>query len=64
MHQSVVEVGTNICECKRGRKEIKFLRTKIVELADKQGLIVGGAGTSFSKWQDQPSLTIHGIITL
>jgi carboxylate-amine ligase len=35
-------------------KELKFLRTKIVELADKQGLIVGGAGTPFSKWQDQP----------
>jgi carboxylate-amine ligase len=27
-------------------KELKFLRTKIVELADKQGLIVGAA-TSF-----------------
>jgi carboxylate-amine ligase len=41
-------------ECQRSRKELKFLRTKIVELADKQGLIVGGAGTHFSKWQDQP----------
>jgi carboxylate-amine ligase len=38
----------------RREKELKFLRTKIVELADKQGLIVGGAGTPFSKWQDQP----------
>jgi len=56
MHQSVVEVGTNICEnVDEAEKEIKFLRTKIVELADKQNLIVGGAGTHpFSKWQDQP----------
>ncbi len=56
MHQSVVEVGTNICKnIDEAEKEIKFLRTKIVELADKQNLIVGGAGTHpFSKWQDQP----------
>jgi carboxylate-amine ligase len=45
MHQSVVEVGTNICTNAKRKKRTKFLRTKIVELADKQGLIVGGAGT-------------------
>ena len=56
MHQSVVEVGTNICKSvAEAKAEIKFLRSKIVELADKQELIVGGAGTHpFSKWQDQP----------
>lgn len=56
MHQSVVEVGTNICQSVAdASKEIRFLRTKIVELADKQGLVVGGAGTHpFSRWQDQP----------
>lgn len=56
MHQSVVEVGTNICKnvCE-AKDEIRFLRSKIVELADKQGLVVGGAGTHpFSRWQDQP----------
>lgn len=56
MHQSVVEVGTNICKnvCE-AKAEIKFLRSKIVELAAKQGLVVGGAGTHpFSRWQDQP----------
>ncbi|MDR6968564.1 carboxylate-amine ligase [Flavobacterium arsenatis] len=55
MHQSVVEVGTNICKnVKEARQEITFLRKKIVELADKQGLLVGGAGTHpFSRWQDQ-----------
>jgi carboxylate-amine ligase len=56
MHQSVVEVGTNICKnIHEAEAEIKSLRGHIVELADKQGLIVGGAGTHpFSKWQDQP----------
>ena len=56
MHQSVVEVGTNICNnVNDAKNEIRFLRSKIVELADKQDLIVGGAGTHpFSKWQDQP----------
>lgn len=56
MHQSVVEVGTNICQSvDDASKEIRFLRSKVVELADKQGLVVGGAGTHpFSRWQDQP----------
>lgn len=56
MHQSVVEVGTNICNnIQEAETEIKSLRGHIVDLADKQGLIVGGAGTHpFSKWQDQP----------
>ena len=56
MHQSVVEVGTMICNnVKEAKCEIKILRSKIVELAHKQGLVVGGAGTHpFSRWQDQP----------
>ncbi len=56
MHQSVVEVGTNICKnVAEAESEIKFLRSKIVELAEKQNLVVGGAGTHpFSRWQDQP----------
>jgi carboxylate-amine ligase len=56
MHQSVVEVGTNICKnVKEAKAEIRFLRAKIVELAHKQKLVVGGAGTHpFSRWQDQP----------
>jgi gamma-glutamyl:cysteine ligase YbdK (ATP-grasp superfamily) len=36
---------TNICMNVSKAEKTKFLRTKIVELADKQGLIVGGAGT-------------------
>ena len=52
MHQSVVEVGTNICKnVKEARAEISLLRSKIVELAAKQKLVVGGAGTHpFSRW--------------
>jgi len=56
MHQSVVEVGTNICKnVGEAKKEISELRKKIVELAHDQKLIVGAAGTHpFSRWQDQP----------
>jgi len=56
MHQSVVEVGTVICKnIQEAKEEIRLLRTKIVELAHKQDLVVGGAGTHpFSRWQDQP----------
>src|SRR4051812_13554014 len=56
MHQSVVEVGTNICNnVKEAAIDLKNLRSKIVELAAKQNLVVGGAGTHpFSRWQDQP----------
>jgi glutamate---cysteine ligase / carboxylate-amine ligase len=55
MHQSVVEVGTNICKnVSEARLEVSFLRKKIVELAQKQDLIVGASGTHpFAKWQDQ-----------
>jgi len=55
MHQSVIEVGTNVCKnVKEAESELKFLRSKIAEIADKQCLLVGGAGTHpFSKWQDQ-----------
>ncbi|GAB2494508.1 carboxylate-amine ligase [Algoriphagus taiwanensis] len=55
MHQSVVEVGTNICQnVQEARKEVAFLRNKISELAAAQGLVVGASSTHpFAKWQDQ-----------
>lgn len=55
MHQSVVEVGTNICQnVAEARKEVSFLRKKISELATAQGLVVGASSTHpFAKWQDQ-----------
>lgn len=55
MHQSVVEVGTNICQnIAEARREVSFLRKKISELAAAQGLVVGASSTHpFAKWQDQ-----------
>jgi glutamate---cysteine ligase / carboxylate-amine ligase len=60
MHQSVVEVGTNICQdITEARKEVTYLRKVICEIANKQGLIVASAGTHpFSRWQDQ-QITDH-----
>ena len=55
MHQSVVEVGTNICQnVAEARREVSFLRKKIHELAAAQDLLVGASSTHpFAKWQDQ-----------
>lgn len=55
MHQSVVEVGTNICnDISEARKEVAFLRKMVAELAAKQNLVIAAAGTHpFSRWQDQ-----------
>lgn len=55
MHQSVVEVGTTICNnVQEAEKEIKFLRSKIVEFASDLDLKVGAAGTHpFANWQNQ-----------
>jgi glutamate---cysteine ligase / carboxylate-amine ligase len=55
MHQAVVEVGTNICHnIQEARAEVTELRKHIIELADKQNLLVAAAGTHpFSDWQEQ-----------
>ncbi len=55
MHQSVVEVGTNICkDITEAREEVTYLRKMVAELAGKQGLQIAAAGTHpFSRWQDQ-----------
>ncbi len=55
MHQSVVEVGTNICkDITEARTEVTYLRKMVAELAAKQGLKIAAAGTHpFSRWQDQ-----------
>ena len=60
MHQSVVEVGTNICkDIDEARREVTYLRKMIGEIAAKQGLVFGAAGTHpFSRWQDQ-EITDH-----
>lgn len=60
MHQSVVEVGTNICkDIDEARREVTYLRKMIGEIAAKQGLVFAAAGTHpFSRWQDQ-EITDH-----
>ena len=60
MHQSVVEVGTNICkDITEARKEVTYLRKIIGEIATKQGLYFAAGGTHpFSRWQDQ-EITDH-----
>jgi carboxylate-amine ligase len=60
MHQAVVEVGTNICRnIQEARKEAKYLRKVIAELAEKSGLQIGAAGTHpFSLWSEQ-AITEH-----
>jgi len=55
MHQSMVEMGTNICEnIGQARDEVSYLRQQIFELAAKEGLSVAAAGTHpFSHWSEQ-----------
>ncbi len=55
MHQSVVEVGTNICKnIKEAKAEVIYLRKMVAELAAQQGLKIGASGTHpFSLWQEQ-----------
>src|SRR2546421_9261466 len=55
MHQSVVELGTEICdsiEC--ARAHVIELRSKLAELAGRSGLKIASVGTHpFSHWHDQ-----------
>jgi carboxylate-amine ligase len=55
MHQSVVEVGTDICEdVLDARRSVTALRTDLARLAMKSGLRIAAAGTHpFSHWIDQ-----------
>ncbi len=55
MHQSVIEVGTGICNnIKEAGAEIRWLRQSIIELAKKNGLCVAAGGSHpFAQWQKQ-----------
>src|SRR5881296_627409 len=55
MHQSVVELGTEICDSiKHARTHVIDLRSKLAELAGKAGLKIASVGTHpFSHWRDQ-----------
>jgi carboxylate-amine ligase len=55
MHQSIVELGTNICaDVNELQHEIRKIRTELCAAADRAGLAVAAAGTHpFSNWIDQ-----------
>lgn len=55
LHQSVVEVGSSVCESSSEiRSEVVRLRRAVMDLAAKDGLKIIAAGTHpFSSWMDQ-----------
>ncbi len=55
MHQSVVEMGTNVCEnIHEARDEVSYLRQQVVDLAAREDLLVAASGTHpFSQWSEQ-----------
>lgn len=55
MHQSMVEMGTNVCEnINQVRDEVSYLRQQIIQLANDEGLKVAAAGTHpISQWHEQ-----------
>jgi carboxylate-amine ligase len=55
MHQSVVEIGTGVCEnIQEARDEIRSIRQQIITLARQNGLRLAAGGTHpFAQWRDQ-----------
>ena len=55
MHQSVVELGTEICQSiVDARAHVIELRSRLAELAGRSGLKIASVGTHpFSHWRDQ-----------
>ena len=67
MHQSVVEVGSEICNnITEARAEVVKLRSSLARIARSQGLEIAAAGTHpFSKWEDQHITDhprYHGVV--
>lgn len=67
MHQSVVEVGTNVCRnIQVAQQDLKNLRRQIIALAGENGLHVAAAATHpFADWRQQeiyPDQRYHTII--
>ncbi len=67
MHQSVVEVGTNVCRnIQVAQQDLKQLRREIISLANEHGLQVAAAATHpFADWRQQeiyPDQRYHTII--
>ena len=67
LHQSIVEVGTKICnDVGELREEIFRIRRELAAAADRAGLAVAAAGTHpFSHWKDQvlsPGVRYESIV--
>ena len=67
MHQSVVEVGTNICPTiKEARADLFDLRRQMIHLAHEHGLLlVAGASHPFADWRKQeiyPDERYHRVV--
>ena len=60
MHQSVVEIGTDICkDINDAREQVTKLRQELAKLAKKSNFKIAAAGTHpFSHWKDQ-QITVH-----
>lgn len=56
MHQSVVEVGTNICaDISEARRDVTRLRSEIIRLGKERGFRIAAAGTHpFTHWSQVP----------
>src|SRR5205809_8091860 len=55
LHQSIVEIGTEICaDARVARQQVVSLRSELAKLAARNGLQIASAGTHpFSHWIDQ-----------
>ncbi len=67
MHQSVVEVGTSVCNnIKEAKTEVKKLRHDMIQLARENGLSLASAATHpFTDWRTQeiyPDERYHNIV--
>jgi carboxylate-amine ligase len=60
LHQSMVELGTDICsDARDARQQVVNLRSELAKLAARHGLKIASAGTHpFSHWMDQ-LITVH-----
>lgn len=66
MHQSVVELGTEICvDTAAARQQVVQLRSELATIAAMEGLKIASAGTHpFSHWMDQQISTDERYMTI
>ena len=67
MHQSVVEIGTGVCEnIQQARTDLRSIRRQMIQLARENGMRISGGGTHpFAHWRDQeiyPDERYHTIV--